>query len=130
MSTFLSLANDHIVTVNVCTSSSQITSVEIETNRGLYCLSDGTLRDIIKLNNRRMPNDKLSTALLSRAKLIYRCATNIGMTFSEKEAQLPTSLKDRGRGNMIFPKSEMLTFVREVYEATVQYLNADSFRKY
>lgn len=52
------------------------------------------------------------------------------MTPSEKEAQPPVSLKDKDKGNMIFPKSEMLTFVREVYEATIRYLNEDSLCKY
>ena len=54
MCTFLYLANDQMVTANVCTSSSLTTLVETETDRGLYCLSGGTLCDIIKLCNRRM----------------------------------------------------------------------------
>lgn len=99
-----------------------------ETERALFCLGGGTLCDIIKLNRKRSVNLRLSQNQRKNSKLLLQAALSVSMKPDEKSS-IPDDLKDRDRGHMVFPKREMLTYVRAVNAATKEYARSSVLRK-
>jgi hypothetical protein len=99
-----------------------------ETERALFCLGGGTLCDIIKVNRKRSVNLRLSQNQRKNSKLLLQAALSLSMKPDEKSS-IPVDLKDRDRGHMVFPKREMLTYVRAVNAATKEYARSSVLKK-
>jgi hypothetical protein len=112
------------------TSAPAVSSSVDETERGLFCISGGTLCDIGKLNKKRMLNAKCTPTQRQRAKLVYLCVQKISMSVTDKANDLPVALKDRDRGAMVFPKKVLLPYVTAVNKATMHFLSEEALQKY
>jgi len=125
-----SVSSETAGNVLVDSASSGEPSEDNETDRALYCLAGGTLCEILKVNNRRVKNLKLSDRQRMQAMHLSRLASNVTMTAAEKAASLPSELRVRDRGFMIFPKATFLPYVRSVNQSTKQYLSTAALQKY
>ena len=100
-----------------------------ETDKALYCISSGTLCEIIKVHKRRISNKHLSDKQRARAKVVLQTASGFAMTSEEKKS-LPLELQQRDRGNMVFPNAIFMPYIRAVNLATKSYLNEAALKKY